>query len=137
MRYSEINEGQVRKVEVHFRQPEVIVYINPSAAQIDTALSRTQYACLRAHLGDKLLVWDAEFATHDHVDDCGEFGKLKYIRLLIEDHKIRCMRYGYDGADFPTDPNTLEDLISHEQLVEAVQSHPLIMQAFPGYPVWA
>jgi hypothetical protein len=127
--------SKVRSVDVHFRHPPVLVYTNPNATQIENMFLKSNRGALRAHLGHDLIVWDGSETTHDHIDDSAEFGKLRYVRLVITDeHTIYVMSYGRE-KDKPDHPDTGEDFETHGELLNFVRNNTLIQRAFPHYRV--
>jgi len=129
-----LREGQIRQIEVHFGEPDVLVVINPLPEQISHMLSRSKYKTLRGHLDHRLIVWDGSDTTHDHIDDCGEFGKLSGIRLTISSGSIRVLTYGRDQK-FPDGPDG-EELLSVEEVLTVVKTNAFVRKAFPGFDIF-
>lgn len=128
-----LNESRAQQVSVFMNQPEITVLINPDAVQIDNYLRKLQYKVLRGHLGQRLIVWDGEWATHDHIDDTGEMGRLDGIRFTFSawgaGPTVRLASYGR-GSKFPVNPETLDDFETAAEILEFAKNSPLMKRAF-------
>ncbi len=136
MRYTELTEGQVRKVYVHLNEPDVIVYVSPTPAQVAHCLARSKYQTFRAHLDHRLIMWDGSDTTHDHMSDTGEFGRLNHIRLWGNHERLHVVLYGMD-ARYPDNPETGEMFETTRDIIDYVIASPLVAASFPQYSIGA
>lgn len=125
---------RVDSVEVHFRQPPILIFTNPNATQVESIFAKSKFKTIRGHLGHNLIVWDGGDTTHDHVDDSGEFGKLRYVRILVTDGVIYVMSYGRE-QEKPDNPDTGEEFETHGEVLSFVRNNTHIKRAFPQYLV--
>lgn len=136
MRYSELNEGTIRKVYVHLNEPEVIVYTSPKPEQVAHCLSKSKYQTFRAHLDHRLIMWDGSDTTHDHMNDTGEFGRMDHIRLWGNHERLHVVLYGQEMR-YPLNPETGEQFERIQDIIDFVIASPLVAYSFPRYSIGA